>query len=152
MQNTARIFTLAKKLGRPTDMTKPVIELPASNKRTRPGTRPIPVADGWAGAEMRVFALSDLIITDQRTNRRMDKASYRVASLQWKMCIFTLINSTSINGLKKGMNRPMNNLSVAFLDIKIFPLVESMSQPSDAAKSWSPISFPYSRAFTCTMK
>ena len=43
----------------------------------------------------------------------MDKASYRVASLQWKMCIFTLINSTSINGPKKGMNRPMNNLSVA---------------------------------------
>ena len=27
---------------------------------TRPDTRPIPVADGWAGAEMRVFDLSQL--------------------------------------------------------------------------------------------
>ena len=27
---------------------------------TRPDTRPIPVADGWAGAEMRVFALTQL--------------------------------------------------------------------------------------------
>ena len=25
---------------------------------TRPDTRPIPVADGWAGADMRVFLLS----------------------------------------------------------------------------------------------
>ena len=30
------------------------------NRRTRPDTRPIPVADGWAGAEMRFFALSQL--------------------------------------------------------------------------------------------
>ena len=29
-------------------------------KITRPDTRPIPVADGWAGAKMRVFALSQL--------------------------------------------------------------------------------------------
>ena len=36
--------------------------------RTRPDTRPIPVADGWAGAEMRVFALSNSIITDGRTD------------------------------------------------------------------------------------
>ena len=28
-------------------------------KKTRPDTRPIPVADGWAGAEMRVFPLFD---------------------------------------------------------------------------------------------
>ena len=28
--------------------------------KTRPDTQPIPVADGWAGAEMRVFALSQL--------------------------------------------------------------------------------------------
>ena len=41
---------------------------------TRPDTRP-PVADGWAGAEISVFTLFDLIITDQRTNRRTDKAS-----------------------------------------------------------------------------
>ena len=36
-------------------------------KETRPDTRPT-VADGWAGAEMRVFTLSNSIITDQRTN------------------------------------------------------------------------------------
>ena len=28
-------------------------------RKTRPDTRPIPVADGWAGAEMRVFTLFD---------------------------------------------------------------------------------------------
>ena len=42
---------------------------------TRPDTRPIPVADGWAGAEMRVFALSQLDHhgpTDLPTNRRTD--------------------------------------------------------------------------------
>ena len=42
--------------------------------KTRPDTRPIPVADEWAGAEIRVFALSNLIITngptDQQTNRQ----------------------------------------------------------------------------------
>ena len=38
-------------------------------KKTRPDTRP-PVADGWAGAEMRVFPLFDSIITDGRTDGR----------------------------------------------------------------------------------
>ena len=32
-------------------------------KKTRPDTRP-PVADGWAGAKMRVFPLFDSIIMD----------------------------------------------------------------------------------------
>ena len=39
---------------------------------TRPDTRPIPVADGWAGAEMRVFTLSNSIITDGPTDGRTD--------------------------------------------------------------------------------
>ena len=55
---------------------------------TRPDTRPIPVADGRAGAEMRVFPLFDSITmdqpTDQPTNGRMNKASYRVASPRLK--------------------------------------------------------------------
>ena len=54
---------------------------------TRPDTRPIPVADGWAGAEMRVFALSQLDHhgpTDGPTDRRKDKACYRVASPRLK--------------------------------------------------------------------
>ena len=38
----------------------------------RPDTRPIPVADGWAGAEMCVFTLSNSITTDRPTNGRMD--------------------------------------------------------------------------------
>ena len=53
---------------------------------TRPDTRSIPVADGWAGAETRVFTLSNSITTDQQTDgptdRRdggTDQASYRVA-------------------------------------------------------------------------
>ena len=45
--------------------------------KTRPDTRPIPVTDGWAGAEMRIFALSNLIITngptDQWTNGPTDR-------------------------------------------------------------------------------
>ena len=57
------------------------------NDTTRPDTRPIPVADGWVGAEMRVFTLSNSITTDGwmdgpmdgRTDgpmdRRTDKAS-----------------------------------------------------------------------------
>ena len=48
---------------------------------TRPGTRPIPVAGGWAEAEMAVFALS----TDYgRTNWWTDNATYRVASPRLK--------------------------------------------------------------------
>ena len=54
-----------------------------SNNQTRPDTRPS-VADGWAGAEMRVFPLFNSITTDQPTDQptdgRTDKASYRVAS------------------------------------------------------------------------
>ena len=51
---------------------------------TRPDTRPS-VADGWAGAEMRVFPLFNSITTDRPTNGRTDKASYRVACPQLKM-------------------------------------------------------------------
>ena len=57
------------------------------NEWTRPDTRPS-VADGWAGAEMRVFSLFDSMVTDGptngRTNGRTDKASYRVACPQLK--------------------------------------------------------------------
>ena len=56
------------------------------SKETRPDTRPIPVADGWAGADMRVFTVFDLCWrTDRRTHWRMDKASYRVACPQLKI-------------------------------------------------------------------
>ena len=52
-------------------------------KRTRPDTRPS-VADGWAGAEIRVFPLFNSSVTDQRTDQRTDgrtdKASYIVAT------------------------------------------------------------------------
>ena len=48
---------------------------------TRPDIRPIPVADGWAEAEMRVFALSHLGPTDRPT----DKASYRIANPRLKI-------------------------------------------------------------------
>ena len=44
---------------------------------TRPDTRPIPVADGWAGAKMRVFTLFD---SHSPTDQRTEKASFRVAS------------------------------------------------------------------------
>ena len=37
---------------------------------TRPDTRPIPVADGWAEAELRVFPLFDSSVTDRPTDWR----------------------------------------------------------------------------------
>ena len=42
--------------------------------RTRPDTRP-PVADGWAGAEMRVFPFFDSWVTDGWTDGRTDGQS-----------------------------------------------------------------------------
>ena len=33
---------------------------------------PIPVADGWAGAEMHVFSLFDSMVTDRPTNQPTD--------------------------------------------------------------------------------
>ena len=50
-------------------------------KVTRPDTRPIPVADGWAGAEMCVFTLFD---SCSRTDGLTDKGSFRVACPQLK--------------------------------------------------------------------
>ena len=42
-------------------------------EKTRPDTRPIPVADGWAGAEMRVLPLFDSCSpTDRRTDGPTD--------------------------------------------------------------------------------
>ena len=40
---------------------------------TKPDTRPIPVADGLAGAEMRVFTLSNSITTDRPTDQPTDQ-------------------------------------------------------------------------------
>ena len=39
-----------------------------SHRKTRPDTRP-PVADGWAGAEMRVFPRFNSSVTDRPTDR-----------------------------------------------------------------------------------
>ena len=49
-----------------------VIKRKVVSKETRPDTRPIPVADGWAGAEMRVLTLSNSITTDRPTNGPTD--------------------------------------------------------------------------------
>ena len=51
----------------------------SEQEKTRPDTRP-PVADGWAGAEMRVFTLFDSCsptdrLTDGRTDGRTDGQS-----------------------------------------------------------------------------
>ena len=52
--------------------------------KTRLDTRPIPVVDGWAGADMRVFLLFNLSMTKGRTDGQTDKSSYKVASLRLK--------------------------------------------------------------------
>ena len=48
------------------DVAKKVM---CDKRKTRPDTRPIPVADRWAGVEMRVFTLFD---SCSRTNQRTD--------------------------------------------------------------------------------
>ena len=54
-------------------------------KGTRSDTRPIPVADGWVGAEMHVFPLFDSCWrTDRRTDGQTDKASHRATSPRLK--------------------------------------------------------------------
>ena len=104
--------------------------------QTRPDTRPIPVADGWAGAEMRVFTLSNSIITDgptdQRTNgrtdQRTDKASYRVACPQLKSKLQQ--GQSMINEVKKaiysllGEKRRMNSRkSVRWSAVPVAPML-----------------------------
>ena len=75
-----------------------------SKESTRPDTRPS-VADGWAGAEMKLSATKNVLKrsfphfstrvhgptdrrTDGPTDRRTDKASYRVACPQLKTVKF----------------------------------------------------------------
>ena len=50
----------------------PTKKIEIERLKTRPDTRPIPVADGWAGAEMRVFPLFDSSVTDQPTDGQTD--------------------------------------------------------------------------------
>ena len=62
--------------------------------KTRPNTRPKPVADGWAGARTRVFTLSDRFqlerdnssvtdgLTDRRTDGPTDRRTDRQTGLQ----------------------------------------------------------------------
>ena len=44
-----------------------VLEFPMTKKETRPDTQPS-VADGWAGADVRVFSLFDSMVTDGPTD------------------------------------------------------------------------------------
>ena len=57
------------------DKVRAINEQPTMYILTMPDTRPKPVADGWAGAEMRVSTLSNSIITDGRTDGRTDGQS-----------------------------------------------------------------------------
>ena len=53
-------------------------------EENKAGYTATPVACGWAGAEMRVFPLFNSCGTDQPTDQRTDKGSYRVACPQLK--------------------------------------------------------------------
>ena len=67
---------------------------------TRPDTRPIPVADGWAGGGNACFHTFQLVLTDGPTDQRTDgqsdrrtngptcKGSYSIACLQLKNRFF----------------------------------------------------------------
>ena len=95
-------------------------------KVTRPDTRPIPVADGWAGAEMRVFPLSDSITMDRPTDQPTDKASYRVASPRLKMIFLFLlnnlflINSKSIKSGYEKKRSPKVKIKIRFRENILF--------------------------------
>ena len=57
-------------------------ELPqGKHESTRPDTRPS-VADGWAGAEMRVLPLFDSMVTDGRTDQRTDRRTKPLIELR----------------------------------------------------------------------
>ena len=65
---------------------------------TRPDMRP-PVAVGWAGAEMPVSPLYNSMTPDGPTDRRTDKASYRVACPQLKTWTPKLYAFVALPGL-----------------------------------------------------
>ena len=71
----------------------------AQKEGTKTDTRPIPVADGWAGADMRVSPLFNLCwrnngLTDQRTNRPTDGQSVSATKKNKEDCkIGTLLIS-----------------------------------------------------------
>ena len=44
-----------------------------AKKKKKTDTRPVPVADGWAGAKMRVSPLSQLDDLNGETNRRTNR-------------------------------------------------------------------------------
>ena len=95
-------------MGQPAFFTKVLILMKLdSYKKTRPDTRPS-VADGWAGAEIRVFPLFNSSVTDQPTDRRTDKASYRVACPQLKSVsqTFVIRKFVSLFGAGFGVKLP----------------------------------------------
>ena len=65
----------------------------SKEEKTRPDTRPS-VADGWAGAFSH-FSTRGYGPTNQRTDGRTDKASYRVACPQLKRLNSTFIRLSS---------------------------------------------------------
>ena len=70
-----------------TDLINTITGHQRIHKFNKAGFTAIPVADGWAGAEMRGFTLFDLCTdgpTDGWTDGRTDKGSYRVACPQLK--------------------------------------------------------------------
>ena len=56
--------------------------------KTRSDTWPMPVADGWAGAETNVFTISSSKLNYHAlTDRRTDKALYRVVKLRLRIVL-----------------------------------------------------------------
>ena len=73
--------------GHPTQSQTPTPTYhPLTNTPTRPDTRP-PVADGWAGADMRVFPLFDPIITDGWTGGPTDGSTNGRTKLLIELCV-----------------------------------------------------------------
>ena len=75
---------------------------------TRPDTRP-PVADKWAGAEMRVFPLFGSIITDQRMDGRTDWWMDRQTN--WRTKLKTK-NGILVEHLKEIKRNKLNGLLI----------------------------------------
>ena len=99
-----------------------------SYEETRPDTRP-PVADGWAGAEMRVYTLFDSCSpTDRPTDGRMDKASYRDARthLTSKGAVYTAFVAPSRPKSESVTDRPTDGPTNQPTDGRTHAHIESL--------------------------
>ena len=92
MESEVCITALAKKKKNELDVDRrTMIGSKPKCLKTRPDTRPISVADGWAGAEMLVFPLFYSSVTDQPINQPTNQPTNRPTDGRTKPLIESLV-------------------------------------------------------------